>query len=109
MSDVTRIVFAIDAGDPQAAAQLLPLVYDELRKLAAGHMANEAPGHTLDPTALGHEAYLRLAASPRRQTGGRSFAHRHPLFAPPAAATRPIPLRSSRPMQARKPGARPKH
>ena len=56
MSEVTRILSAIDAGDPHAAAQLLPLVYDELRKLAAGHMANEAPGHTLDATALVHEA-----------------------------------------------------
>jgi RNA polymerase sigma factor (TIGR02999 family) len=60
MSNVTRILSAIDAGDPHAAAQLLPLVYDELRKLAAGYMANEAPGHTLDATALVHEAYLRL-------------------------------------------------
>jgi RNA polymerase sigma factor (TIGR02999 family) len=60
MSEVTRILSAIDAGDPHAVAQLLPLVYDELRKLAAGHMANEAPGHTLEATALVHEAYLRL-------------------------------------------------
>src|SRR5256885_14016284 len=64
MSDVTRILNAIEAGDLHAPAQLLPLVYEELRKLAAGHMANEAPGHTLDATALVHEAYLRLVASP---------------------------------------------
>ena len=71
MTEVTRILSAIDAGDPHAAAQLLPLVYDELRKLAAGHMANEASGHTLDATALVHEAYLRLVPAPdvSRETG----------------------------------------
>jgi hypothetical protein len=53
MNEVTRVLGAIEAGNPQAAAQLLPLVYDELRRLAAGHMANESPGHTLNPTALG--------------------------------------------------------
>ena len=63
MSELTRILSAIDAGDPHAAGQLLPLVYDELRKLAAGYLANEAPGHTLDATALVHEAYLRLVTS----------------------------------------------
>jgi RNA polymerase sigma factor (sigma-70 family) len=67
MSELTRILSAIDAGDPHAAGQLLPLVYDELRKLAAGYLANEAPGHTLDATALVHEAYLRLVASPERE------------------------------------------
>jgi DNA-directed RNA polymerase specialized sigma24 family protein len=60
MSDVTRILSAIDSGDPQAAAQLLPLVYDELRKLAAVRLAQEQPGQTLQATALVHEAYLRL-------------------------------------------------
>jgi RNA polymerase sigma factor (TIGR02999 family) len=60
MTEVTRILSAIEAGDPQAAAQLLPLVYNELRKLAAATMAKEAPGNTLDATALVHEAYLRL-------------------------------------------------
>ena len=64
MSDVTRILSQIESGDPSAADELLPLVYDELRRLAAGHMANEAPGHTLDATALVHEAYLRLVARP---------------------------------------------
>jgi len=54
MSDVTRILSAIEQGDPQAAEQLLPLVYDELRRLAAAHMAQEKPGHTLDATALVH-------------------------------------------------------
>jgi RNA polymerase sigma factor (TIGR02999 family) len=60
MSDVTRILSAIDQGDPQAAEQLLPLVYDELRRLAASKMARETPGQTLQATALVHEAYLRL-------------------------------------------------
>src|SRR5262245_14534649 len=60
MSDVTRILSQIDAGDPAAAEQLLPLVYDELRKLAAAKMAHEKPGQTLQATALVHEAYLRL-------------------------------------------------
>src|SRR5688572_15439117 len=60
MPDVTRLLDAAAAGDRQAAADLLPLVYDELRALAAARMADEAPGHTLDATALVHEAYLRL-------------------------------------------------
>src|SRR5262245_30295495 len=60
MSDVTRLLGAAAAGDRRAAADLLPLVYGELRKLAAARMASEAPGHTLDATALVHEAYLRL-------------------------------------------------
>ena len=63
MSDVTRILSAIDAGDSRAAEQLLPLVYDELRKLAAAKLAHEKPGQTLQPTALVHEAYLRLVDS----------------------------------------------
>ena len=60
MSDVTRILSAIEQGDPQAVEQLLPLVYDELRKLAAAKLIQEAPGQTLQATALVHEAYLRL-------------------------------------------------
>lgn len=63
MSDVTQLLNAIDAGDPQAAAALLPLVYDELRRLAAAQLARENPGHSLQATALVHEAYLRLSAS----------------------------------------------
>jgi RNA polymerase sigma factor (sigma-70 family) len=63
MSDVTRILSQIDAGDPEAAEQLLPLVYDELRKLAAARLAHEKPGQTLQATALVHEAYLRLVSS----------------------------------------------
>jgi RNA polymerase sigma factor (TIGR02999 family) len=60
MNDVTRILSAMERGDPKAADQLLPLVYDELRRLAASRMAHEAPGQTLQATALVHEAYLRL-------------------------------------------------
>src|SRR5262245_64595022 len=60
MSEMTRILSAIDQGDPQAAAQLLPLVYDELRQLAAAKLAQEKPGQTLQATALVHEAFLRL-------------------------------------------------
>jgi len=60
MTDVTRILSAIEEGDPSAAEQLLPLVYEELRKLAAARMAQEAADHTLQATALVHEAYIRL-------------------------------------------------
>ena len=60
MNEVTRVLSAIEGGDPHAAEQLLPLVYDELRKLAAAKLAREAPGQTLQATALVHEAYLRL-------------------------------------------------
>ncbi len=60
MSDVTRILSQIEQGDPQAAEKLLPLVYDELRKLAAAKMAEENPGQTLQATALVHDAYIRL-------------------------------------------------
>jgi RNA polymerase sigma factor (sigma-70 family) len=68
MSEVTRILAQIDSGDPAAAEQLLPLVYDELRKLAAARMAHEKPGQTLQATALVHEAYLRLVG---KDEGGR--------------------------------------
>jgi RNA polymerase sigma factor (TIGR02999 family) len=77
MSDVTRILSAIEQGDPSAAAQLLPLVYDELRQLAAEKMANERPGQTLEATALVHEAYLRLVgdgAEPHWNGRGHFFA-----------------------------------
>jgi len=69
MSDVTRILQSIDSGDPRAAEQLLPLVYEELRKLAAAKMANESPGQTLQPTALVHEAWLRLSGDSSQQLG----------------------------------------
>ena len=67
MSEVTRILNSIEHGDAKAASELLPVVYEELRRLAAYKMANEAPGHTLQPTALVHEAYLRLAGPDQAQ------------------------------------------
>src|SRR5512139_1463582 len=67
MADVTQILNAAEAGEPHAAAELLPLVYDELRKLAAARLAGEKAGHTLQPTALVHEAYLRLVGGVRPQ------------------------------------------
>jgi RNA polymerase sigma factor (TIGR02999 family) len=100
MNDVTRILSAMEEGDPHAAPQLLPLVYDELRKLAAGHMANEAPGHTLDATALVHEAYLRLVGP----VGERAFANRGHFFAAGAEAMRRILVDSARRKKARKRG-----
>ena len=76
MSDVTQILSAIEQGDPRAAEQLLPLVYDELRKLAAQKLAHEKPGQTLAATALVHEAYLRLVGQnePRYRDRGHFFA-----------------------------------
>jgi RNA polymerase sigma factor (TIGR02999 family) len=74
MSDVTRLLDAAAAGNRQAAADLLPLVYDELRKLAAARMAAESPGQTLQPTALVHEAYLRLVGDQRFNGRGHFFA-----------------------------------
>src|SRR5262245_13568157 len=77
MGDVTQLLGAAAAGDPQAAAELLPLVYDELRKLAAVRMAEEKPGLTLQPTALVHEAYVRLvgaADAPKWNGRGHFFA-----------------------------------
>jgi len=100
MNEVTRVLGAVEKGDPQAAAQLLPLVYDELRKLAAGHMANEAPGHTFDATALVHEAYLRLVGS----AGKPSFANRGHFFAAAADAMRRILVDAARRRQALKRG-----
>ena len=72
MADFTQLLSAIDAGDPKAADQLLPLVYEELRRLAALKMAQEKPGQTLQATALVHEAWLRLAGSNHQQWRGRS-------------------------------------
>jgi len=74
MSEVTRLLDAAAAGDPRAAADLLPLLYDELRKLAAARMAAESPGQTLQPTALVHEAYLRLVGDQRFDGRGHFFA-----------------------------------
>ena len=86
MADVTQILAAIGHGDPHAAAELLPLVYDELRKLAAARMAEEAAGHTLQPTALVHEAYLRLVGDP----AGDDWDNRGHFFAAAAEAMRRI-------------------
>ena len=76
MNDVTRILSAIEHGDPKAAEQLLPLVYDELRKLAAQKLAHEKPGQTLQATALVHEAYVRLVGDAAGRWDGRSHFSR---------------------------------
>src|ERR687888_2137663 len=89
MSEVTRILSAIEQGDPSAAEQLLPLVYEELRRLAAQKLAHEKPGQTLDATALVHEAYLRLV-------GDQPFANRRHFFAAAAEAMRHILIDSAR-------------
>jgi RNA polymerase sigma factor (TIGR02999 family) len=89
MSPVTRLLDAAAAGDPNAAHELLPLVYDELRKLAATRMANERPDHTLDSTALVHEAYLRLV-------GDQRFDGRDHFFAAAAEAMRRILVNHAR-------------
>jgi RNA polymerase sigma factor (TIGR02999 family) len=92
MADVTQILSAIDAGDPRAAAELLPLVYDELRKLAAARIAEEGPGQTLQPTALVHEAYLRLVGGQEPQDwNGRGH-----FFAAAAEAMRRILIDAAR-------------
>jgi RNA polymerase sigma factor (TIGR02999 family) len=85
VSDVTRVIEAIEQGDPKAADELLPLVYEELRRLAALRMANEAAGNTLQPTALVHEAWLRLVGPNNPKFAGR--AH---FFAAAAEAMRRI-------------------
>src|SRR6516225_6756549 len=89
MSDVTHILAAIEHGDTQAAERLLPLVYEELRRLAAQQLAQEKPGQTLQATALVHEAYLRLA-------GDQPFANRRHFFAAAAEAMRRILIESAR-------------
>src|SRR5262245_12467578 len=92
MTEVTRVLSAIEQGDPHAAERLLPLVYDELRKLAAARLAEEKPGHTLQATALVHEAYLRLV-------DGDKFKHwdgRGHFFAAAAEAMRRILVESAR-------------
>jgi RNA polymerase sigma factor (TIGR02999 family) len=104
MSELTRILSAIDSGDPHAAGQLLPLVYDELRKLAAGYLANEAPGHTLDATGLVHEAYIRLVASPGSESAVVPFANTRHFFAAAAEAMRRILVDHARRKRALKRG-----
>jgi RNA polymerase sigma factor (TIGR02999 family) len=92
MADVTQILAAIEAGDPTAAADLLPLVYAELRKLAAARLAREDPGQTLQPTALVHEAYLRLVGADRAQ----HWNSRGHFFAAAAQAMRRILIEIAR-------------
>ena len=100
MSDVTRILSAIEQGDPTAAEQLLPLVYDELRKLAAAKLAHEKPGQTLQATALVHEAYIRLVdqTTPQQWDNSRHF------FAAAAEAMRRILIERARQKQSLKRG-----
>jgi RNA polymerase sigma factor (TIGR02999 family) len=93
-SDVTRILQAIDRGDRAAAAQLLPLVYEELRRLAARKMAGEKPGQTLDATGLVHEAYLRLVGS--GEGDGQQWDGRGHFFAAAAEAMRRILVEQAR-------------
>jgi RNA polymerase sigma factor (TIGR02999 family) len=96
-NDVTRILSAIDGGDPSAAAELLPLVYDELRKLAAQRMAAERPGQTLEATALVHDAYLRLVGGDvGGGGGGQHWNGRGHFFAAAAEAMRRILVERAR-------------
>jgi RNA polymerase sigma factor (TIGR02999 family) len=99
MSDVTQILNAIEQGDPKAATDLLPLVYNELRKLAARKMAEEAAGHTLQATALVHEAYLRLVKSRSSDDGEKPTVHwnsRGHFFAAAAEAMRRLLVENAR-------------
>jgi RNA polymerase sigma factor (TIGR02999 family) len=100
MSEVGRILSAVEQGDPQAASQLLPLVYDELRKLAAHRLAHQAPGQTLQPTALVHEAYLRLVGD----LEGSDWDSRGHFFAAAAEAMRRILVENARRKGRRKRG-----
>src|SRR3954451_5260587 len=92
MTEVTRVLAAIEQGDPKAADQLLPLVYDELRSLAAQRLAQERPGHTLQATALVHEAYLRLVGSDQ----AKSWDSRGHFFGAAAEAMRRILVNRAR-------------
>lgn len=100
MSDVTRILQSVEAGNANAAEELLPLVYEELRKLAAAKMANEPPNQTLQPTALVHEAWLRLTGNENVKWNGR--AH---FFGAAAEAMRRILIDNARRKQAARRGA----
>ena len=95
MSDVTRILSQIESGDPAAAEQLLPLVYEELRKLAAAKLAHEQPGQTLQATALVHEAYLKLVGSPLQDSVPQWNSRGH-FFAAAGEAMRRILIMSAR-------------
>ena len=100
MTNVTHILSAIEQGDPHAADQLLPLVYDELRKLAAQKLAQEKPGQTLQATALVHEAYLRLVDG----ESARRWENRRHFFAAAAEAMRRILIENARRKQAERHG-----
>jgi len=100
MNEVTQILSAMEQGNPHAAAQLLPLVYDELRRLAMQRIAHEKPGQTLQATALVHEAYLRLVGN----EGPRLYKDRVHFFAAAAQAMRRILIDSARRKQAQKRG-----
>jgi len=105
MSDVTRILSAIEQGDPSAADQLLPLVYDELRKLAAARLAQEKPGQTLQATALVHEAYVRLVGSGEAAVPDKPhWDNRRHFFAAAAEAMRRILVDNARRKGSRKHG-----
>ena len=99
MSDITRILYFIEHGDSKATDELLPLVYEELRRLAAQKMANEAAGHTLQPTALVHEAWLRLAGAENQRWDGRGH-----FFAAAAESMRRILIERARRKKALKRG-----
>src|SRR5262245_55376560 len=92
MDEVPQILNAAGEGDPHAASQLLPLVYAELRQLAAHRLAHQTPGQTLQPTALVHEAYLRLVGDP----GGQDWDNRGHFFAAAAEAMRRILVENAR-------------
>jgi RNA polymerase sigma factor (TIGR02999 family) len=111
VNDVTRMLDAIGQGDAEAPAQLLPLVYDELRKLAAQRLAQEKPGQTLDATALVHEAYLRLVVPPKSaatqdKDQGVSWHNRRHFFAAAAEAMRRILVENARRKQRQKRGGK---
>ncbi len=105
MNEVTRILSGIEAGDPHAAEQLLPLVYDELRKLAAQKLAEEKPGQTLQATALVHEAYLRLMDTEKAQ----QWDNRGHFFAAAAEAMRRILIENVRRKKSQKHGGHAEH
>jgi len=104
MSEITRILTAIEQGDARSTDELLPLVYQELRRLAAHKMANEPAGHTLQPTALVHEAWLKLVDSPNQ-----SWQNRAHFFGAAAEAMRRILIARARRKQTQRRGARAEH
>src|SRR5436190_1226759 len=104
MGDVTVLLSAIELGDSESASKLLPLVYNELRRLAAEKMAFEKPGHTLDATALVHEAFIRLTGSERLQATPLAFHGSRHFFAVAAEAMRRILVENARRKNAEKRG-----